>query len=140
MHVLAEAHIHTYSRKKWTHPKPSHILIPWRTTCLNLSVSWSCNPTHPFPTWCNITTQQRAFMETSFWCLSVLSCAGQQCFKEAVKYSSCFFFGAGVELRVKEATKRYKNRGLKKPHPFMMSIELPLNTAALSDFSFLFKG
>lgn len=40
--------IHTQSRKKWTHPKPSHTLIPWRTTCLRLSVSWSCNPTHPF--------------------------------------------------------------------------------------------
>lgn len=29
---------------------------------------------------------------------------------------------------------------LKKPHLYMMSIESPSNTAALSDFSFLFKG
>lgn len=65
-------------------------------------------------TWCNITTQQRAFMDTSFLCLSMLPCAGQQCFKEAVKYSSCFSFGADVEIRGKDATERYKNRGLKK--------------------------
>lgn len=91
-------------------------------------------------TWCNITKQQRAFTETSFWWLSMLFCVGQQCFKEAVKYSSCFSFGADVEIRGKDATERYKNRGLKKNHPYMMSIELPLNTAALSDSSFLFKG
>lgn len=41
-------------------------------------------------TCCSITTQQRPFMETSFWHLFMLSCAGPHHFKAAVKYSSCF--------------------------------------------------
>lgn len=63
---------------------------------------------------CSITTQQRAFMETNFWHLSMLCCAGHQHFKAAVKYSSCFSFGSDVEIRGKDATKRYKTRGTKK--------------------------
>lgn len=71
----------------------------------------------------------------------MLSRAEQPHFKEAVKYSSCFSFGTDVELRGKDATERYKNRGTKKnDNLYMMSIESPLNTAAFWDFSFLFKG
>lgn len=44
----------------------------------------------------------------------MLSHAGQLHFKEAVKYSSCFSFGTDVELRGKDATERYKNRGTKE--------------------------
>jgi len=70
----------------------------------------------------------------------MLSCAGQQHFKEKVRSSSCFSFGADVEIRGKDATEEYKNRGTKKTRPYMMSTVSPLNTVAFSDFYSLFKG